>query len=189
MAVAAVHATPAVDDDVRAEFSHHADHILHYRVAPDSFRFLGSFRKAEILGAGEIEFHAVAARGGKKFLRADEAELRSLFGAERVLAALTAGDGEKRDIGVQSAGQISENRSGFVVRMRGDIEDARGDARGVNGLDGFSKPGAGARCGGKLRMAGEREKRGEQNRGCQADASQKASKHYAVYAYRMRPER
>src|ERR1700676_1334272 len=91
VAVAGVDAAPAVDDDVGAEFADDADHVFKDGVAPDFFGFLGSFGEAKILGAGEIKFDAVAAGGGEKFLGADEAELRSLFRAEGVLAAFAAG--------------------------------------------------------------------------------------------------
>src|SRR5437879_8130439 len=109
MAVAAVDAAPAVDDDVGAEFADDADHVFEDGVAPDFFGFFGSFGEAEILGAGEIEFHAVAASGGEKFLGTDEAELRSLFGAEGVLAAFAARDRKERDVGVKAAGEIGED--------------------------------------------------------------------------------
>src|SRR5258708_37802514 len=115
MAVAGVHAAPAVDDDVGAEFADDAAAIFEDGVAPDFFGFFGSFGEAEIPGAGEIEFDAVAASGVEKCLGADEAELRSLFRAEGVLAAFAAGDREQRDVGVETAGKISEDGAAFVV--------------------------------------------------------------------------
>ena len=90
MAVAGVHAAEIVEDDVRAKFADHADHVLQNGVAPDFLGFFGRLREAKIARAREIQLHAVAARGGEKFLRADQAELRSLFRAEIVLAAFAA---------------------------------------------------------------------------------------------------
>src|SRR5258708_7368832 len=104
MAVASVDAAPAVDHDVGTEFADDADHVFEDGVAPDFFGFFGSFGEAEIPGAGEIEFDAVAASGGEKFPSADEAELGGLFGAEGVLAAFAAGDGEQRDVGAGARG-------------------------------------------------------------------------------------
>src|SRR5580698_5933141 len=144
MAVASVYAAPAVDDDVGAEFADDADHVFEDGFAPDFFGFFGSFGEAEILGAGEIEFDAVASGGGEKFLGADEAELRGLFGAESVLAAFATRDGEKCDVGVEAACEIGEDGAAFIVGMRGDVEDAGGDAGGVDGFDGFGEAGAGA---------------------------------------------
>src|SRR5258708_740248 len=149
MAVASVYAAAAVDHDVGAEFGDDADHVFEDGVPPDFFGFFGSFGEAEIPGAGEIEFDAVAAGGGEKFLSADEAELRGLFGAERVLAAFAAGDGEQRDVGVEAAGEISEDGAAFVIGMRGDVEDARGGAGGVGGFRGFGEGGGGAGGGGE----------------------------------------
>src|SRR5258707_5233922 len=156
MAVAGVHAAPAVDDNVRAKFAYDVDHVFENGVAPDFFGFFGSFGEAEIPGAGEIEFDAVAASGGEKFLGADEAELRSLFRAEGVLATFAAGDGEQRDVGVETAGKISEDGAAFVVGMRGDVEDARGDAGGVDGFDGLGQAVAGAGSRRELRARGYR---------------------------------
>src|SRR5208337_460067 len=81
MAVASVNAAPSVDDDVGAEGADYADHVFEDLIAPDFFGFFGSFGIAKIAGAGEVELHAIAARGGEQFLGADETKLRSLFGA------------------------------------------------------------------------------------------------------------
>ena len=151
VAVARVDAAPAIDDDVGTERADDADHVFEDLVAPDFFRFGGRFGVAKIFGACEIEFHAVAARGGQQFLRADQAELGSLFGAKGVLSAFAAGEGKKGDVGVESASEIGEDGGGFIVGMRGDVEDAGGDAGAVDGFDGFREARAGAGSGGKLR--------------------------------------
>src|SRR6266404_5346344 len=72
-----------------------------------------------------------------------------------VLAAFAAGDGEQRDVGVEAAGEISEDSAAFVIGMRGDVEDARGDASGVDSFDGFGKAGARAGGGRELGARGE----------------------------------
>src|SRR5260221_13503813 len=118
MAVAGVHAAPAVDDNVRAKFAYDVDHVFENGVAPDFFGFFGSFGEAEIPGAGEIEFDAVAASGGEKFLGADEGEVRSLFRGEGVLAGFAAGDKEQRDVGVEGTGGVNEPGGGFLLRVR-----------------------------------------------------------------------
>src|SRR5258708_35944240 len=166
MAVASVDAAPAVDDDVGTKFADDADHVFEDGVAPDLFGFFGSFGEGKIPGAGEIEFDAVAASGGEKFLSADEAELRGLFGAERVLAAFAAGDGEERDVGVEAAGEVGEDGAAFVIGMRCDVENARGDAGGVDGFDGFGQAGAGTGSGRGLRARGYRKKRGNDEEEC-----------------------
>src|SRR6267378_1732781 len=137
MAVASVHAAPAVDHDVGAEFADHADYVFEDGVAPDFFGFFGSFGEAEIPGAGEIEFDAVAASGG-----------------------------EQRDVGVEAAGEVGEDGAAFVIGMRGDVEDARGDAGGVDGFDGFGQAGAGTGSGRELRVRRYREKRGNDEEEC-----------------------
>src|SRR6267143_2232603 len=50
MAMATVHAAPAIDDDVRAEAPNDADHVFKNLVAPDFLGFLGSLRIAKIFG-------------------------------------------------------------------------------------------------------------------------------------------
>ncbi len=164
VAVARVNAAPAVDDDVGAEFADDTDHILEDLIAPDLFGFFGSFGIAKIAGAREVELHAIAARGGQQFLCANEAELRGLFGAESVLAAFAASQGEQGHIGVEAASEIGEDGSAFIVGMRGDVEDARGDAGAVNGLDGFRETWAGPRRRRKLGRGGRKVEQPKQEK-------------------------
>src|SRR5712664_4916242 len=123
VAMSAVHSTPPIDDYVRAEVANDADHVLKNLIAPDFFGFLRSFRKSKIFRAREIDFHAVPARGGKKLLRSNQSQLRRLFRTEVILPALTAGQGKQSHIGVQTAREIGQGCAGFIIRMRGDIED------------------------------------------------------------------
>src|SRR5712692_2277442 len=157
VAVAAVNTAPVVDDDVRAKGANDADHVLQDLVAPDFFRFLWRLGKTKIWGAGEEKLHTVAASGGEKLLCADDAQLRSLLRTESVLAAFATCKGEQGDVGMETAGEVSKHVAGFIVGMRGDVEDASRNARAVDGLDRFGKPGAGPRSGRKLRGHGRRE--------------------------------
>src|SRR5438132_13054357 len=127
MAVPAVHTAPAVNNNIGAESTDPPDHIFQDLVAPDPLRFLCSLRKTKIFSPRKVQPHAVAARRRQQFLRADQSELWRLFGAKIVLSALAACQGKQRHIGMQSASKIGEHRAALVVRMRGHIEDPRGD--------------------------------------------------------------
>src|SRR5258705_11479596 len=72
VAMSAVHSTPPIDDDVRAEAANDADHVFENLVAPDFFGFLGSFRIPKVFRAREIESYAVPACGGEKLLRSNQ---------------------------------------------------------------------------------------------------------------------
>src|SRR5438552_14486035 len=98
MAVASVHAAPAVNYNSGAEAADHADHIFDDLIAPDPFRFLRRFREAKIFGSREVEPPAVAACGRQQFLCADQPELWRLFGPKVVLSALAARQREQSDI-------------------------------------------------------------------------------------------
>src|SRR5579885_3647128 len=188
MAVAGVNAAPIVNDNVGAKLADDANHIFHHWLAPDFFRFLGCLRKTKVLGSREIEFHAVAARGLEEFLRANQAELRSLFRAESVLAPFAARDGEQRDIRVQAPRKIGECGGAFVIGVRGDIQDARGDASRIDGLDGVGESRAGAGGGRKLRAGSKREERAEEKNCDQAGEIQRASMSIVVARRREAPE-
>jgi hypothetical protein len=54
---------------------------------------------------------------------------------------------------MKSARQIGKQRGAFIVRMRRNVKDARGDARSVDGVNRFGKVRAGAGRGRKLRMS------------------------------------
>jgi hypothetical protein len=68
---------------------------------------------------------------------AHDAERAILFGTDGVLPALAAGDGEERHVRIQAARKIGEQAGGFIVRVGGDVQNSRSDARFVDGLDGF----------------------------------------------------
>src|SRR5271169_3970016 len=57
--------------------------------------------------------------------------------------------------------EIGEQSGGFVIGMRGDIEDARGESGAVDGFDGFWETGACSWRRGKLRRRRLRGKRCE----------------------------
>jgi len=139
MSVATVDAGPSVDDDLRAEGADHADHVFERDAAPDFLGLLGRFYVAGVHGACEKLAHAVVLVGGEEFFGADDAEFGALLGADGVLSALAAGDGEKRDVGIEPAGEVGEQAGPFVVGVRGDEKDAGGDSRPVDSFDGFGE--------------------------------------------------
>ena len=153
MAVASVHAAPAVNYNSGAEAADHADHIFDDLIAPDPFRFLRSLRKAKIFGASEEKPHSVAARGRQQFLCADQSELWRLFGPKVVLSALAAREGKQSDISMKPAGKVSEHSAALVVRMSCHVEDACGDASLLDRFDGFRQARARTRRRRKLRVA------------------------------------
>ena len=85
--VSAVHAAPSIDDHVGPEIANHPNHVIENLFTPDFLGFFRRFREAEIFGAREVQFHAVAARGRLQFLRANQSQLGRLFGAKIVLPA------------------------------------------------------------------------------------------------------
>src|SRR5467141_3735998 len=103
--VPGANATPAVDDNRWPEGADDLDHVLQNFVAPDFFCFLGSFGIAEVFCASKKQSDTVAARGGQQLLRANEAKLGSLFGAEIVLPAFTACERKERDFCMKAAGE------------------------------------------------------------------------------------
>ena len=64
------------------------------------------------------------------------------------LPALSARDDEN----VKAAGEVSEGCGAFVIGMSGDVQDAGGNARAVDGFDSFWETWTGAGCGWKLRV-------------------------------------
>src|ERR1700730_18308727 len=150
MAVAGMHAAKIVNHDVWSKGADDAHHIGEDLIAPNLFRLLRSFRETKIFSAGKKKLYAVAARGGQQLLRSNQSKLRSLFGTQHVLATFTASEGEQCDIGMQAASEVGQNGGGFVVGVRGDVQDAGGDTRTVNGFDGFVEARAGARSGCEL---------------------------------------
>src|SRR5207244_4357485 len=93
---------PVIDYDVRAKCADHAYHIFERRVAPDLQGSFRSLRVAEVGRASEVEPDAIGPRGGKQLFGAQDAELRALLGAECILAAFAASDGEQRHVRMQA---------------------------------------------------------------------------------------
>ena len=77
--------------------------------------------------------------GSEEFFGADDAEFSALFGADGVLSALAAGDGEEGYVGIEPPREVSEEAGPFVVRVRSNEKDAGGDAGFVNRFDGFGE--------------------------------------------------
>ncbi len=149
----AMYAAPAIDHNVGTKFANHAHHVFQNRVSPDFFRFRNRLGISEILRAREVQLHAIPASGSEQFLRANQPELRGLLRAKRVLSAFPSRQRQQRNIRMKSARQIGKQRGAFIVRMRGNVKDARGDARCVDGVNRFGKARAGAGRGRKLRMS------------------------------------
>ena len=111
--------------------------IFEREAVPNFQGLLGSLDVAGIERAGEILMYTVIFSGGEKFFGADDAQFSILFGADGVLAALSAGDGEERDVGVEAMGEIGEEAGPFVIGVRGDEKDAGIDTRFIDGFDSF----------------------------------------------------
>ena len=99
--------------------------------------------------------------GGEQLFGADHAEFAALLGADCILSALAAGDGEETDVGVEPAREIGEQAGPFVVGMSGDKEDARGDARFVDCNDGVRERLRSEEGGARRRERRREEKCGE----------------------------
>jgi hypothetical protein len=78
-------------------------------------------------------------RGGIQFGAADYGEARTLLGADRILAAFAAREREKSYVIAGAARQICEQRGSFVIGMRGDEENASGDACAIDCFDGVGQ--------------------------------------------------
>src|SRR4030081_3151745 len=108
------------------------DHVLEHLVAPDPLRFFRRLRIAKIFGARKVEPHTIAPRCRQQFLRPDQSQLRRLFGAEVVLPALTAREGEQRYIRMKSASEISKHRSALIVWVSRHVQDPRGNSSALD---------------------------------------------------------
>ena len=137
MSVASVHASPAINHNVGAESTDHADHVFEDLVAPDTFRFLRGFRIAKIFGSCKVKPHAVSPCCCQQFLRPDQSQLRRLFGAKVVLPALAACQREQRDIRAQPACKIRQHRTALIVRMGRHVQNPRRNPSALDRLDRF----------------------------------------------------
>ena len=85
-------------------------------------RLVGGARESEIDGAGEELLGAVDLPRGQQFLRADDAELRALFGADQVLAAFAARQRKICRAHVPAAREVGEHGGTLVVRVGRDVQ-------------------------------------------------------------------
>src|ERR1051326_4307828 len=108
MPMSAVYAPPIVDHNVGTKLADQVHQVIEHLWSPNFFRFFGRLRKTEVPRAGEIEFHAVATRGGQQFLRSNQSQLRRLFWPQRILSTFASRQWQQRDISVQSASEISK---------------------------------------------------------------------------------
>src|SRR6202034_1902377 len=86
--------------------------------------FLERLGKSEIDDPREIKARAFYIHRRGKLGASQNAELRTLLGADGVLAALTAIQSQERRVRSQRVGQIGEERRSFVIRMRYREQDA-----------------------------------------------------------------
>jgi hypothetical protein len=113
-------------DHVRSNRAHHADEVLQDLVAPPlRVRFVDAERHPEIVGAGEILLHPVAAVDGVQLLRAQDAEGLAQLGADLVLPAFAPRGREQRYPHAQAAREGGDGRVVLVVGVGGDDEDGR----------------------------------------------------------------
>ena len=142
------------DDHVGTELPDHPDQIAEDALLPPDLEgFRGRLGIAEIDGPGEVLLGPVDPAGGQELLRSKETELRPLFRADQVLAALAARD---REIGrpvFPALRERGQERGVLVVGMGPDIEDApenvellEGDLQ-VRGVGDAALLGAGPRRG------------------------------------------
>ena len=144
--VSRVHSAPPIDHHVRAEHANHPHHIFKNLFAPDFFGFFRRLREAKIFRTREIQFHAVAARGGQQFLGANQSQLWRLFRPKVILPALASCQGKQSHVCVESSGQIGQHCARLIVWMRRHVKDSRGNARTLDRFHRLRQSRAGSRC-------------------------------------------
>src|SRR4051812_38218018 len=97
----------------------------HFRLVPDAKGLEVVFRESKVQRAREELTTTVNATGGEQFLRAGDAELVTELGAEEVLTAVAASDGEICGAHVATAREIGDELRVLVVRMRADVQHGR----------------------------------------------------------------
>jgi hypothetical protein len=113
------------DDDLGPEFPDDGHHVRQQRIArPETECLVGRLGVPEIVGAGEELACAVELAGGEEFLATDDAQLHAELGADQVLAALAAVQGEIGRLDAISPRQQGEQLVVLVVGVRADHEDA-----------------------------------------------------------------
>src|SRR5215469_9513227 len=124
LAVSGMNSAPLVDDDVRTERADDADQIL-----------LGALRKTKVRSARKEELHAVSLRSAIKFVRAQNLESGAKLRPNRVLAAFSARCRAKSDRISEAARQVRKHAGTLIIRVRCNVEDARGNSRVIDCVD------------------------------------------------------
>ena len=109
-------------------------------------RLVGGAGESEIDGAGEELLGAIDLPRGQQFLRADDAELRTLFGADQVLAAFAARQREIRGAHVAAAREVGEYGGTLVVGVGGDVQHGAQFVELVQRLLDFGRSGKTTLC-------------------------------------------
>src|SRR5439155_169945 len=138
---------------MRPEPPHHRDDVGEHGVAgPEAERLSGGLGEAEVVRARKKLMRTVQLARGEELLGADHAQLGAELGADEVLAALAAAQGEIGGLGAEALGEIGEELSVFVIGVGADDEDAfvrpelleqvrqRRDAAGARGGEGRAPP-------------------------------------------------
>ena len=140
-------AAEAEQDHVRPVAADHPHHVRQNAVvSPFLQRLVGGARESEIDGAREELLGAVDLPRGQQFLRADDAELRALFGADQVLAAFAARQRKVRRAHVPAAREVGEHGGALVVGVCRDVQHRTQFVQLVQRLFDFGRAGKAALC-------------------------------------------
>ena len=115
----------AGEDDIRPEAPDDAHHVPQYPVVlPEAQGLLGGLAEAEVHGRGEELLRPVDAPRGAQLLGPDGRQAVPQLGADEVLAAAAAGEGQVGGAQVAAPGQGGEHGGVLVVGVGGHIEHA-----------------------------------------------------------------
>ena len=107
--------------DVGPVVADHPDDVAENAVVTPFLQgFGGGLGKTEIDRACKKLLRAVDLARVQQFLRANDPQLRALFGADQVLAALAARQRKVRRAHVPAAREVGEHGGALVVGVRGD---------------------------------------------------------------------
>lgn len=114
----------AGDDDVWPERADDAYDVREDDLAvPNSEGLLGVFGKPEVNCPGEELAATIQPTCGEEFLGAENAQLLAKFGAEDILAAVSAGDREIGGTITTAPSEIGNELGILIIRVSGNIED------------------------------------------------------------------
>ena len=114
------------EDQVGPEGADDAHHVAERLVVPPLREgLLDAEREAELVGAREVLLDSVVAVDREELLGAHHPEGLAELGADRVLPAFAAGQGQKRGAVAEAAGESHQHPVVLVVGMGGHVEHAR----------------------------------------------------------------